>query len=248
MKRYFLPICLNICILAISCTSVREILPGYKMYATPNGADKPGRVYRLGNDNKTDFLVEYLEVNPKGEIIIIPEREQTKSFNLGSLVSFISNGTTNITTTAGVDLRQTSKFKIKLNEAQVYKVSDRDLVEIYPDLKKRLLNDSKILGHKDPKYFIVREAVTAKDIFIQMDKSLASNLEVKASLDKLINGQGNVKWTNAAKDEIKVSLNEGLFVFYKPERIIISTSIDGNGDISITEIDKKSLDQLSIGN
>lgn len=233
--------------MSISCSSVQEILPGYKMYAAPNGADKPGRIYRLGNDKKTDFLVGYLEVKPTPEIIVIPEREQTKSFNLGALVSFISAGGTSIGADAGLNLAQVSKFKIKLNDAHVYKISDHDIVGIYPDLKKRLLEDIQIFGHKDPKYFLVREAVTAKDIFIQMDKSLSSDAEVKANLEKLVDGKANVKWTNSAKDEIKISLNDGLFVFYKPEQIVLSKSIDGNGRIAITEVDKESLQLLSIG-
>ncbi len=44
--------------MSISCSSVQEILPGYKMYAAPNGADKPGRIYRLGNDKKQISLLD----------------------------------------------------------------------------------------------------------------------------------------------------------------------------------------------
>lgn len=249
MKRLNLLLAsIGICMFAISCSSVQEILPGYKMYAAPNGADKPGRIYRLGNDKKTDFLVAYLDVNPTAQIIVIPQREQTKTLNLGTLVSFISTGGTIVGANAGLNLDQISKFKIKLNDAHVYKISDHDIVGIYPDLKKRLQDDIKIFGHKDPKYFIVREAVTAKDIFIQIDKSLSSNADVKANLEKLVDGKANVKWTNSAKDEIKITLDDGLFVFYKPEQIVLSNSIDGTGKIAVTEADKESLQLLSIGN
>jgi len=247
MKILNLLICIGICVSSISCSSVQEILPGYKMYAAPNGADKPGRIYRLGNDKKTDFLVGYVEVNPAAEIIVIPEREQTKTFSLGALMSFVSAGGTTIGANGGLNIDQVSKFKIKLNDTHVYKVSDQDIVKIYPDLKKRLMDDIKIFGHKDPKYFIVREAVTAKEIFIQMDKSLTSDSNVKANLEKLIDGKANVKWSNSAKDEIKVSLDQGLFVFYKPEQIVLSNSIDGSGKIAITKVDNESLQLLSIG-
>jgi hypothetical protein len=223
-----------------------EILPGFKLYNSPNAVDKPGRIYRLSSDNKTDFLVEYLPIHPQPNNIVIPEKEKTKTMNIGSMLSFISTNSS-VKANGGFSLNKVSNFKFQLKDAQIYKISDADLRPQYSAMKKRITEDIKLFGLKNPRYFIIRESVTAKEIIIQTSKDLSNNANLTAQLENIIEADANVSWTNSSKNEIKVTLKDGMFVFYKPEEIILQTSAAGDVEISIKPADKETIENLQIG-
>lgn len=223
-----------------------EILQGFKLYDAPNAVDKPGRIYRLSSDNKTDYLVEYLPVNPQPNNIVITERERTKTMKIGTVLSFISNNSA-VNANGGFNSDKVSNFNFKLKDAQIYKISDADLRPQYTALKKRIIDDIKLFGFQSPRYFIVRESVTAKEIFIQTTKEVKNDANIKAQIERIIKADANISWTNSSKDEIKVTLNQGLFVFYKPEEIILQTSAAGDIEISIKPANKIDVENLKIG-
>lgn len=211
-----------------SCKTAKEILPGYKLMAAPNGIDRPGRVYRLDSDNKTDFLVEYVDIELTPKPIAISEQEGMKKLNIESLISFIAPRDANFDFELNEAFKKEASFIFKLKDAQVYKISDKDLEPYYADLLVRLEKSMKLFKLKNPKYFIIREAVTAKEIDIQIDKKVVNDNSIKMQVDKMINGNATSSWSNAKKDEIKVTLKDGLFVLFKPEKINLSSSITGD--------------------
>lgn len=223
-----------------------EILSGFKLYDAPNAVDKPGRIYRLSSDNKTDYLVEYLPINPQPNNIVIPEKEKTKTMKIGTMLSFISNNSV-VNANGGFNSNKVSNFNFKLKDAQIYKISDADLRPYYAEMKKRITDDIKLFGLQSPRYFIVRESVTAKEIFIQTTKDIKNDANIKAQIESIINADANVSWTNNSKDEIKVTLKDGLFVFYKPEEIILQTSAAGDVEISIKPANEADIEKLHIG-
>jgi hypothetical protein len=223
-----------------------EILPGFKLYEAPNAVDKPGRIYRLGSDNKTDYLVEYLPINPQPNSIIIPEKEKTKTMNIGTVLSFISNNSV-VDANGGFNSNKVSNFNFKLKDAQIYKISDADLRPQYAAMKQRITDDIRLFGLQSPRYFIVRESVTAKEIFIQTTKDVKNDANLKAQIESIINADANISWTSSSKDEIKVTLKDGLFVFYKPEEIKLQTSAAGDVEISIKPASKADIEKLKIG-
>lgn len=243
--RHILYFTLIISCLVFSCKP-SEILPGFKLYEAPNAIDKPGRIYRLGNDNKTDYLVEYLPVNPQPKNIIIPEKEKSKTLNIGSVLSFISKSS-NVNASGSFNSDKVSNFNFKLGDAQIYKISDEELRPQYASMKKRITDDIKLFGLQSPKYFIVRESVTAKEIFIQTTKNVKNDAKFKADVESLVNANANLSWTSNSKDEIKVTLKDGLFVFYKPEEITLQTSAAGDTEIIIKEASKSDIERLKIG-
>ncbi|GMQ24579.1 hypothetical protein Aoki45_12610 [Algoriphagus sp. oki45] len=223
-----------------------EILPGFKLYDAPNAVDKPGRIYRLSNDNKTDYLVEYLPINPQSSSIVIPEKEKTKTMKIGTMLSFISNNSV-VNANGELNSNKVSNFNFKLKDAQIYKISDADLRPHYAEMKKRITDDIKLFGLQSPRYFIVRESVTATEIFIQTTKDVKNDASLKAEIDRIIGADANINWTSGRKDEIKVTLKDGLFVFYKPEEISLQTSAAGDVEISIKPAKPVDIEKLQIG-
>lgn len=244
MRNLSLSSILFICLFC-SCKPT-EILTGFKLYDAPNAIDKPGRIYRLSSDNKTDYLVEYLPVNPQPNNIVIPEKERTKTMKIGTFLSFISNNSV-VNANGGFNSNKVSNFNFRLKDAQIYKISDADLRPQYAAMKKRITDDIKLFGLQSPRYFIVRESVTAKEIFIQTTKDVKNDATLKAQIETIVNADANISWTNSSKDEIKVTLKDGLFVFYKPEEIILQTSAAGDVEISIKPADKTDVEKLQIG-
>jgi hypothetical protein len=243
--KYFLSVFLLALIVLNSCKP-REILAGFKLYEAPNAVDKPGRIYRLAADNKTDYLVEYLPITPQGSVIIIPEKEKTKTMNVKTVLSFVSHSS-GVTANGGFNSNKVSNFNFKLNDALIYKVSDADLRPHYNDMIKRIQDDIKMFGLQSPRYFIVRESVTAKEIFIKTSKDVKNDANIKAEFEKALNGNANVTWTSTSKDEIKVTLKDGLFVFYKPEEIMLQTSSAGDVKLAILPAGKDEFELLKIG-
>jgi hypothetical protein len=231
-----------------SCSPYKEILPGYKLYDSPNSIDKPGKVYRLSSDGKTDFVVEFLNINVEPQTIIIKEKEQLKKTNINAIISFISKKGS-IGADLDLNYEKEISFKFKLGGTKIYKVTDENLRPLQSDLIKRLKADIKLFGFNKPKYFIVREAITAKEILIKIEKHTQSNDSIIAKINQIVNVDSNVKWTNEKKTEIRVSQNEGLFIFFKPEEINFQSSITGNGDpeIYFSKVDSVDLDRLKIG-
>lgn len=229
-------------ITTISCKS-SELLPGYILNSSPNSADKPGRIYRLDNNNKTDILVQYLDVNPEIHPIYIPEKNSSKSVSTNALVSFISKGT-NTSNNAEININKKNQFDFRLKDTKVIKLSDEELRPLYSKLIKQLTDDIKLFGIKTPKYFIVREAITAKEMIISFTKSTSNKAEIKAKLNTYINNDGTIQWTNNSKEELNIKLNQGVFVFFKPEEILFSTSIGGDTKIIFSTATKNDIDIL----
>ena len=234
---------LFICLFLTSC--LKEILPGYKLYEAPNAIDKPGRIYRLSKDRKTDYLVEYLDIKTEPERITIPQKEQTKKVKNNTLLSFISRKRKG---SVSVAINKVSNFNFELGDAMVHKISDEALRNHYQAMKERILKDIKLFNLERPKYFIVREAVTAKEIFIQNTKDTRGDVDFKNKVEEAVNTNSDVSWENSNKNRIKVTLKEGLFVFYKPEEIVIQTSAAGDSEISINKtVTEEDLENLQIG-
>lgn len=220
-----------------------ELLPGYIINPAPNNADKPGRVYRLDNENKTDILVEYLDINPTPQAIFISESSREKKVNVSALLNFVAKSS-EVNANTELALEQRSNFEFKLKDTEVIKISDADLRPLFAGLVNQIKEDIELFGLKDPKYFIVREAVTAKEILIKSSRNFNNEAEFKAKVDSYINGNSNIQWTNNSKDELKVTLEKGVFVFYKPEQIILRTSAAGDTKISFKEASDDDLIKL----
>lgn len=238
-------ILVNILILLISGCKTNELLPGYILNGAPNSADKPGRVYRLDNANKTDVLVEYLNVNPIPQAIYLSETTSEKTVNVNALLNFVIKSA-EVDANASLGLDQKTNFEFKLKDTEVIKVSDAELRPLFPTLIKQIKEDIDLFALQNPKYFIVREAVTAKEILIKTTKDFDNKSEFKAKVDAYINGSSSVEWTNNKKEELKVNLDKGVFVFFKPEQIILRTSIAGDTNISFKEASSEDLEKLTI--
>lgn len=231
-------------ILFTSCKTP-ELLPGYILNSAPNVSDRPGRVYRLDNTNKTDILVEYLPVTAIAENIFIPEKSTKKSVNVNTLVKFISKSS-DVSANSEIGIDQKSDFEFRLKDTKVLKVSDAELRPMYANLLSQLKSDMVLFGLKEPRYFIVREAVTAKEIFITTSNDLNNKAEFLAKINSLIEGKSKVQWTSNRRTELKIILDEGVFVFYKPEQIVLRPSSAGDTSIGLKEPSKQDLEMLQI--
>ena len=229
-----------------SCRST-ELLPGYKLMDAPNSSDKPGRVYRMTDDGKTDLLVEYLPVSPQGEKIVISDREKAKKLSSTNVFSFVSNGKLDLGSKVGANFEKTATFNFKLRDCEVYKISDADLRPHLTELRNRIKEDIDLFGIKNPRYFILREAVTAKEILIQFDKRSKNNANLMAEYQMLVEANSNLSWARTNKSEIKVTLSDGVFVFYKPEQLSLMTGISGEPRLKIQKVQENDLIQLRVG-
>jgi hypothetical protein len=200
MKTISLKIFLNISVIIAflsftSCSPFKEILPGYKLYDAPNSIDKPGKIYRLSGDGKTDYVVEFLELKLNPQTIIIKDQEQEKKTSINSIIPFISKGKA-INVSTNLNMEKETTFRFRLAQTQVLKVTDENLRPIYSNLLSRLNEDIKLFGYKNQRYFIVREAVTAKEIFIRIDKLSKGNNSLTAEINKIIETNSKAVWTN----------------------------------------------------
>lgn len=241
-KKYLLPF---IFIVFFSSCKTAELLPGYILNSAPNASDKPGRVYRLDNTNKTDILVDYIPVTPIIENIFIPENSNKKGVTVNTVINFISKSS-KITANSEMGIDKKSNFEFRLKDTKVIKVSDAELRPHFANLVAQLKSDIELFGLRDPKYFIVREAVTAKEILITTSKDIDNKAEFVAKINSFVNGNSKVQWTSNSKTELKVTLEEGVFVFFKPEQILLRPSAAGDVSIGFKETSKEDLEKLQI--
>ncbi|MGF7040210.1 hypothetical protein [Mucilaginibacter lappiensis] len=229
-----------------SCVSKKEILPGFVMYNSLNDMDSPGGIYRIGQDNKTVRLVEYRDNTPAPNPIQVSNSEKSKVINIKTLLSFLSNGDTTIVGSLGVNSKKNIKINIKIVQGQLYKMTDEDMKIYNKDLRKRLIIDTSLPENKPSMYFILREAVSAKEIYLDLRKLPAIDSSYKEKIRQVTEGRPNIVWLNS--NEIKISLKEDELVFYKTDRILLVSDPSGNAELKFEPLDPKSTKLLNFEN
>lgn len=218
-------ILLSLIFILFSCNSVKKnsatefyktILPDFIMSSAPSGLDVPGRVYRIDTMTNEKNLVEFLPIVPYEASIGIPMYEIGSNFKGNFLISLLS---LNDKVTAEYYLEKTKdyRFTVILKEPKKQEISDNQYALYIDELEKRINENIVKLRLKNNKFFMIRETVSSKEIFINNSRkrNFIDSIDIPV-IKKIVSVNTQLSWTDSIKSEIKATFDKPVHVFYKP--------------------------------
>ena len=229
--------------LFFGCPMTKEILPGFVLIKSPNDLDNPGKVFRITPKRKVEHRVETLNLKTLEGEISVPQMSGSKELSLGIVCEFLKINTEKFDAKLKSKLQNKYSIQISLIDAKKLVIEDKQLRgDVLANLKERIKSDIKEgLGSDKDKYYLLKEAVTAKEFTIEVSKENNLSNELALEINKVINVRPDLTWGNNKKTSLRVKLEKPQVLFFKPFEIKVRNNLGGDIDIEIVEMKDEDL-------
>ena len=161
-------------------------------------------------------LVEFLPIVPYEASIGIPMYEIGSNFKGNFLISLLSLND-KVTSEYYLEKTKDYRFTVILKEPKKQEISDNQYALYIDELEKRINENIVKLRLKNNKFFMIRETVSSKEIFINNSRkrNFIDSIDIPV-IKKIVSVNTQLSWTDSIKSEIKATFDKPVHVFYKP--------------------------------
>lgn len=207
--------CLLLCLLfSSSCFTdksafkgLSKALPDFTLIAAPNELEVPGRIFAIDQQGIPQPITSLIKELKVGTAVISKVEGRTSS-SISALLGFLG-GSAN----SSNRYNKTIIYKLQINGCTQERL---DLLEMERALKK--VTPEIIAFNKKyhlSKFYVVTEAVKATKLNYTFDVKSATSLGLKADLDRIVQANQNVKWSDDVNLELNYELERPLYVYAK---------------------------------
>jgi hypothetical protein len=190
--------------------SAGALPPGWQFYSNPTTLEPPGTVFRIDEQGRR-YVVNILKVAPVSGSEAVGKLDRIIEVDATSLVRFW--GVVGKLTSSGSGT-YTDKLKFSMDDTVREVTTDVAIEDVIRNFAK------KIAYKKNNRYFVIREAMSAKNIDYTLSEGILARVGGEGSLKAMLSGRGNVSLKKGKEYTLEQKFTQRMRVLFLPEEIV----------------------------
>jgi hypothetical protein len=193
--------------------------PGWQFYSKPTTLEPPGTVFRIDSADRR-FVVDVIAtpITIGGELF--PKSEQTIQTSASALSRFIGKDPKASLSQKGT---RVDTLQFEMLEVQREMTTDADIARILKEFR------SRVEYRPDNRYYLIREARSAKELHYTLSEDLVNRLGGSAAVSALASGSAGLSYQKHQRDVLSQVLPERMRVMFLADQIVPgSASLSGD--------------------
>ena len=238
----------SILLIIASCRSTKDtsipktvppLLPGFTLIASPNSLDKPGSVIAVDKKGIPQYLGS-VDVSSLEKGVVQPaEATGKRASSVSALINFLGMDKYSVDANVDSKFNKTFEYKISLKDCSQERIPLLDINKELENMKQAIKTFSTTNDMADYKYYIITDAVKAKQISYEFGGDKVGDIDLKANIQKIIDVNPKVNWENKAALQLDYNLQEPLYVYAKYWSLNVQSQITGGTIFKIGDVVKE---------
>lgn len=206
--------------------NVPPLFPGFTLIATPNSLDKPGSVIAVDKKGIPQYLGS-IDITPEKGIVQPGQASGKRTSSVSSLINFL--GMDKYSIDANIDPKYNKQFEyqISLKDCSQERIPLLNINIALEKMRQAIKSFSANNDMAGYKYYLISEAVNAKQISYEFSSDKVGDIDLKANIKKIIDVNPKVSWNNNSNLKLDINLQEPLYIYSKYFSLNIQNQITG---------------------
>lgn len=192
--------------------------PGWQFYPRPTSTEPPGTVFRVDGTHHR-YVVEFLEVPTTTGKEVFGKTTQAMQTTAQALSRIIGKP---VDASASQDGKRVETLEFEMTDVERELTTDAMIADILDKFREKI--DYK----RGNRYFVIREARSAKALHYTLSEQLANSLGGKGSIAEFVKTQAGLSYESRGKYVISQELPTRMRVMFLAEEIVpVSSSFGG---------------------